>query len=229
MEFLSVIIPCFNHGKFLEECLQSINDNWLSIDKEVLVIDDCSTDDSFEVAEKLSCKFNFKLYKTDVNSKTSKVRNKGIRLSQGNLVVCLDADDKIPPNYFQDNYNNILMYNIDVSYNNSLMFGDINKEINWPEFNLDILRSSPFVHCSSMFKKSIFEAVNGFDENMLEGWEDYDYWLRVAKLGFKFKKCNSTFLYYRQKQNDGRDFKAKNNLESIKNYLRKKHQGFYLG
>lgn len=230
MDKLSIIIPCYNHGKYLQECLRSVQDNWLSIEREIIVVDDCSTDNSFDVVKSLSSIYNFKFYQTETNSKLSAVRNFGIKKSSGNLIVCLDSDDKLPPNYFQDNYNNILMYGVDVSYNNSLMFGSVNKEINWPEFNIELLKRSPFIHCASMYKKVIWEKSN-YDELMITGWEDYDFWLNAAKAGFKFKKCNSTYLYYRQGDSNFSQVHIGPNdkLEKIKKYLRNKHFGFYLG
>jgi len=231
MDKLSVIIPCYNHGKYLRECLQSVQDNWLSIEREVIVVDDCSTDDSFRIIKELSKEYDFKIIQTLKNSKLSAVRNLGIKNCDGELIVCLDADDKLPPNYFQENYNTILLYNVDVSYNNSMMFGSLDKEINWPEFDIDILRRRPFIHCTSIYKKDIWEKLGGYDESMINGWEDYDFWLRAAKEGFKFKKCNSTFLYYRQGSSHFSQVHSGENekLNKIRGYLRKKHQGFYLG
>jgi len=228
MDKLSVIIPCYNHGKYLREAIESLYDNWITIDMEVMVVDDCSTDDSFAIATELSKEFGFQLHKMKENSKPAKVRNWAIGKSTGNLIVCLDGDDKIPPNYLQENYNNIIMYGVDISYNNSTMFGTINTTIDWPEFDIEILRRSPFVHCTSMFKKEVWQKTGGFDELMVDGWEDYDFWLRVAREGFKFKKCNQTFLYYRQSEKS-RDNAAKQNLNEIKVYLQNKLKGFYLG
>lgn len=229
MDKLSIIIPCYNHGKYLQECLQSVQDNWLSIEREVIVVDDCSTDDSYYIATQLSNEFGFRLIQMEENSKPSKVRNTAIKMTEGNFIVCLDGDDKLPPNYLQENYNNMLMFGVDISYNNSKMFGSKNQEINWPEFNIDILRRTPFIHCTSMFRKVVWEKVGGFDETMVDGWEDYEFWLRVAKAGFKFKKCNQTFLYYRQRGNENRDVQAKSKLDSIRAYIRNKYKGFYLG
>jgi len=228
MDKISAIVPCFNHGKYLREAITSLYDNQTMIDFEVLIVDDCSTDDSFDVAKSLAKEFGCRLFQMRQNSKPAKVRNKAIELSSGNLIVCLDGDDKLPPNYLQENYNNIVNNSVDVSYNNSKMFGAIEQEIDWPEFNIEIMRRSPFVHCTSMFKKSVWESVGGFDEWMLDGWEDYDFWLRVAKAGFKFKKCLTTFLYYRQ-TGQNRDIQAKYKMSKIKSYMRNKHQGFYLG
>jgi len=225
---LSVIIPCFNHGKYLQEAIESLYNNWITIDMEVMVVDDCSTDDSYAIATKLSNEFGFSLRQMEKNSKPARVRNYAIEKCSGNLIVCLDGDDKLPPNYLQENYNNILLNKVDVSYNNSRMFGTMNGEIDWPEFNIDKLRISPFIHCTSMFKKEAWEKVKGFDESMVDGWEDYDFWLRVAKEEYKFKKCNQTFLYYRQ-TGQNRDAQAKFKIDKIKSYMRKKHTGFYLG
>jgi GT2 family glycosyltransferase len=83
-----------------------------------------------------------------------------------------------------------------------------------------------------MYKKIIWSTVSGYDESMIFGWEDYDFWLRAAKEGFNFKKCNSTFLYYRQGFSQFSQVHSNDNnikMQNIKNYLRQKHKGFYLG
>lgn len=225
---LTFITPCFNQGQYLEDCLQSINGNRTSLKYEIVVINDCSTDNTHDVILELSKKYKFRYLVNETNQKLPETRNIGLRNSESKYVICLDADDMIPPNYIEANYINLVTNGVDVSYNNSQCFGANNNLLTWPEFNLDYLRYGPFIHCAAMYRRELWEKTP-YDKNMVHGWEDYDFWLSAAKNGAKFKKCNRTQLYYRQKENS-MIVDTNSKLDNVvKPMLRVKHSGFYVG
>lgn len=226
---ISIIIPLYNHGKFLKECLDSIKKQKTNYIYEIIINDDCSTDNSYTIAKNLKDQYNFLLYQSPKNLKLAGCRNYAISKCNGDYIICLDPDDKIPENYIEANMRNIINYQIDVSYNNSKCFGDNNKLYNWPEFDENILRRSPFIHCTSMFKYEIWDYGNKFNESMLYGWEDYDFWLNACKNGYRFKKCNDTFLWYRQSSDSMTIKDTRKNQEKIIEQLRKNHPNYYLG
>jgi len=229
---LSFIVPLYNQGKYLEECLQSIVDNKdHGLEYEIIVVDDCSTDDSFSVANGLQEKFTFRLYKNKKNSKPAATRNFAISKSTGTFIICLDSDDKIPTNYISETHKHILKQNVDVIYADSQCFGANMKRYNWPRFSLERMQHTPFVNCSSLFKRNLWETIGGFKEDMIYGWEDYEFWLNASKNGFKFCKCDTTELFYRQKETEGvsETANAKDGQIKINQLLKKYHNGFYLG
>jgi glycosyltransferase involved in cell wall biosynthesis len=85
-----IIIPCYNHGKFIEYALQSVPKN-----VPVTVINDKSTDNSLEIILKLKNKFNFKLIDNEINLNMHGSLNKAISLSKNNLFIMLNADDAL--------------------------------------------------------------------------------------------------------------------------------------
>src|ERR1044071_7280152 len=90
--FVSVIIPCYNHAHFLRDAIESVLNQTYS-HYEILVVDDGSTDDSATVAEsysKVRCV-------RQANQGLSAARNRGIRESQSEYLVFLDADDRLLP------------------------------------------------------------------------------------------------------------------------------------
>lgn len=93
---VSLVIPVFNAGKYLAECLTSIQEQTFG-DFEVTVVDDGSTDNSLAIAESV-CKSDhrFKLMKPG-HSGVSKARNTGINLSRGKYIGFVDADDCLHP------------------------------------------------------------------------------------------------------------------------------------
>jgi glycosyltransferase involved in cell wall biosynthesis len=87
-----VIIPCYNHGRFLKPTLGSIPKGI-----PISVINDASTDDTQRIAEKLQKEFNFKLINNETNLNQFGSLNKAISLSCNNLFVILNADDIFMP------------------------------------------------------------------------------------------------------------------------------------
>lgn len=226
---ISVIIPCFNKEKYLEECIDSVILSDINTEFEIVIVDDCSKDNCFKIAESYTKQIDgIKLIKNKENVKQSASRNIGIKNSVGKFIVCLDADDKIPQNYLQAHYDNIKLINVDISYSNSQCFQGSSKNYNWPEFDVNILRRSPFINCSAMFKRIVWEKVGGFDESFIYGSEDYDFWLSAAKKGFKFSKCKKTCLQYRVIEDGITNTKNHENSDRIKKMLKKKYGDFYL-
>ena len=96
-QFLSIIIPVFNSSKFIEKCLISICSQ-LTKNTELILVDDCSTDQSLKILQKYSKLFKFiKLIKLKKNSGAANSRNVGIKASSGEYICFLDSDDKLIP------------------------------------------------------------------------------------------------------------------------------------
>lgn len=96
----SIIIPVYNNLKYIEKCIQSIIKQENSFyTYEILIIDDCSTDETFKLLKKLSSTFKkIKLFQTSVNSGPGAARNIGIKNSTGEWLLFLDSDDSLAHN-----------------------------------------------------------------------------------------------------------------------------------
>ncbi len=91
---VSIIITLFNYEEYVAECITScIEQTYENI--EIIVIDDCSTDRSYEVAEKF--KNHIRLFQTDENRGYSHAKNVGIREAEGEYICFIDADDLLVP------------------------------------------------------------------------------------------------------------------------------------
>ena len=104
---ISVIIPLYNAEKYIEQCLGSILDQTFQ-DYEVIVVDDCSTDNSVKVVEKIAPRFKgrLRLVKRDNNSGAAAIpRNIGLRLARGKYIAFTDNDDMFTRNAFEDMFN----------------------------------------------------------------------------------------------------------------------------
>jgi len=100
--FLSIVIPCYNVGKYLQRTLDSIKSQLRKLEYEIIIVDDGSIDNTLEVAEKgLAGVANFKII-TKENGGVSSARNVGLRYAIGEYLLFLDGDDVVLPDLFSN-------------------------------------------------------------------------------------------------------------------------------
>lgn len=115
---VSVIIPLYNAEKYVGECLDSLLEQTFQ-DFEVIVVDDCSTDNSAKIVESYAPKFNGRLTLTIMERNTGSgalPRNKGLSLSQGEYIQFFDADDMLTKTALEELYELAKEYDSDVIY-----------------------------------------------------------------------------------------------------------------
>lgn len=114
--YISIIIPVYNRRKQLECCLSSIAKNTLSQDKyEVIVVDDCSTDDTQEFIKNYKDISNYRYILRNTNSGTASIpRNEGIQNATGQYVYFIDSDDYITEHTLEDGLNFALENDSDI-------------------------------------------------------------------------------------------------------------------
>ncbi len=98
---VSVIIPIFNVEPYIEACLRSVTNQTMTEGVECILVDDCGTDKSMQLAEQFVETYQgnivFSVLHHDQNSGLSAARNTGIRAAQGEYIYFLDSDDEIVP------------------------------------------------------------------------------------------------------------------------------------
>lgn len=101
-EKISIVIPCYNVEKYVEKCIKSIMNQTYS-DLEVIVIDDKSTDGTYDVLLKLKKEYNdrFILLKNEKNSGLAYTRNFGVKKATGKYIGFIDSDDYVAPDYYE--------------------------------------------------------------------------------------------------------------------------------
>lgn len=115
---ISVVIPMFNAEKYIATCLESLLIQTLT-DFEVIVVDDCSTDNSVAVVENYRERFGgrLKILSTEKNSGSGGLpRNKGLKLSRGEYIFFVDADDFVTPTALAELYAHAKNFAADVVY-----------------------------------------------------------------------------------------------------------------
>ena len=95
---ISIIIPAYNSGKYIGDCLASVLSQTYS-NLEVIIIDDGSTDDTLSLIKKLAANDNRIKYVSQNNSGVSAARNRGLSIASGDYVSFLDSDDSLDSNF----------------------------------------------------------------------------------------------------------------------------------
>ena len=129
-EMISVIIPCYNVSKYISKCIESIlNQSYKKL--EIIMVDDCSTDDTCKVLEKYSLiDSRIKVLKNDNNMGAAYSRNRGFSESHGNFISFIDSDDYIDDNFYESMINKLLENNADVSVCDiKVFYEENNKEV----------------------------------------------------------------------------------------------------
>ena len=124
---ISVIVTVYNKEKYIKHCIESIENNTYK-DIELIIVEDCSTDNSMNIIQELIPKYNnITLIRNEVNSGAGYSRNVGIKASKGEWLSLIDADEWIDEEYFQT-YINRVEDDVDIIYG-SFKYYSNNKEI----------------------------------------------------------------------------------------------------
>lgn len=198
LPIVSIVIPCYNHGAFLEETLASIVSSSLKYKVEVIIVNDGSTDlNTLNVFKRIEENGYFVLHQ--VNQGLARARNNGIRLAKGKYILPLDSDNNVCSPYLNKAIAILeAKENIAVLYGNALFIGEV-KGIwkNKPLDKAEILLNNQIDACA-IFRKSTWEAVNGYSEDMpFMGLEDWNFWLKCIDKNFTFYFLNEVCFEYR--------------------------------
>ena len=200
---VSVIIPCYNYGRYLRDCVRSVAAQTFG-DFEIIIVNDGSTDNSLAVAKACAAEFSdleIKIIDQPNAGQPAISRNNGIAQARGEFIVALDADDWIAPSFLEE-----CVRTLDASQTLSVAFTDTvyhhangRVEVHpTGEFTVARLRQNNQLSCCSLFRKKVWETVGGIRTNV-RGYEDWDYWLAAAAAGFTGKRIAKPLFFYRAK------------------------------
>lgn len=195
---ISVYMPTFNRSQMLQRAVASV----LAQDYpnfELLIVDDCSSDDTWEVLNKLYADNNrIRLFRQDKGQGACAARNLAIKAAAGDFVTGIDDDDEFLPNRLSS-----MMASYDDQYSCICTsyfwdYGSVRKQL-YPEQKIVRLPELLDAHCLSnqaLVRKSRMLAQGGFDEQ-LAAFQDYDMWLRmVAAYGPALRLSEATYVVH---------------------------------
>jgi len=156
---ISVIIPVYNSDIFLKRCLESIISQTLA-SLEIICIDDCSTDNSFNILTEYSKKDNrIKVFKNSKNIGQGLTRNRGIDLAKGEYIAFVDSDDWIESDMYESLYGQTINKKYDLVCCNLIY--------DFPNGDSEVIRmpSSEKITQNFMIKESISPTIKLFSPN----------------------------------------------------------------
>jgi glycosyltransferase involved in cell wall biosynthesis len=196
---ISVIIPCYNLGIYLDEAVQSVLAQTMH-DLEIIIVDDGSTD-------KATCALlnNFNRPKSRLfrqkNRGLAAARNEGIRQSMGRYICCLDADDRLRPKFLEKAFT-VLDTQPDIGFVTGYfqMFGERTDVFRYqtcafPEMLVYNQAVEP-----SLFRREAWERAGGYCETFTSsGIEDWDLWITILELGYRAEVIPEIVWDYRMR------------------------------
>ena len=201
MPKVSVIIPCYNLGQYLDEAVDSVLKQTYQ-DFEIIIINDGSSDECTNTLLKSYSRPKTTVYHTK-NQGLPATRNYGIERASGEYICCLDADDKYHPEYLEKTvpiFDNDSKEEYGIVSTWVEVFGG--KEFIWEINDYDpilLFEGNP-LHVASLFRKKIWEKVGGYKTN-LEGYQDWDFWINIISRKYKWFVVKEILFFYRDRKN----------------------------
>ena len=211
---VSIIVPIYNVSKYIEQCLNSLINQTLH-NIEIILVDDCGSDDSISKAEQFAHEDKrLKIIHNQGNQGLSESRNHGLKYAKGEYVAFLDSDDFVDIEYYQMLYNAAKNYDADIAYSDVAFYyseNNINYNgwfherlfLNKPELIISIDdRKSIICSCccwNKLYRRKFVEKYNFCFPKRLY-IEDIPYTIFSVMLANKLVGVNDVNVFYRQRQ-----------------------------
>ena len=223
---ISIVIPCYNDAQYIEQAVDSALNQTYPY-KEVIVVDDGSNRRTKAVLKKLEPTIA-KLI-TQENQGQSKARNVGIKAAKGEFIVTLDSDDFFEPTFCEKA---IEIFELKgevkiVSCHTHFLYKDKRSEtFEMMGGDLSSFLCKNYALGSSMFRKSDWSCCGGYDEKMTQGYEDWEFYIRLLKNGGNAEILQE-YLYNYRKRSNTTTGKANKKKYKLLAYIYFKHQELY--
>jgi glycosyltransferase involved in cell wall biosynthesis len=206
---VSVVITLYNYAAYIHKCLDSVcasDASGLPDGFEILVINDCSTDNSAQLVRDYFDKHSdipISLVNKQFNTGLADSRNLGLKLARAPYVFILDADNWIHfdciTRLYQAIQGSAAAYGMIRRFNH-----DSGEEVNLisnREWNVYELVCCPYIDAMAMFDRQILLSLSGYSSELIHygwfGWEDYDLWLKLAQSGHECRFVPEVLSEYR--------------------------------
>ena len=218
MELVSILVPCYNHEKYIDDCMSSLCAQTYP-EIELIIVDDCSKDGSYKKLqtwlEKLEKRFTaVSLDKNEINQGVTKNLNRMLEKAKGTYIKILASDDMLVPTAIENfvtfaerNQSDIIFSNVSlVKENAHYPLSDLDTHIlfyqktpPYGEKLTGIICGDNYIPAPGVFiPKKTYDQYGVFDEKYI--LEDFEYWLRVSVRG-TFGYLDKVTALYRQNDN----------------------------
>lgn len=183
---VSIIVTTYNGGHFLTNALRSCLAQ--DVDKEIVVVDDCSTMHIPAVVHDfMYANKETQFIRNKSNLWLSETLNTGFRASRGEWVICLDEDDWFYPNALSSLL--ALSDNADIVYGSLMQDGRIAIPAPQP-FSIELFKNCNPLWATSLTRRTVWESIGGYLTKNKAFYQDWNFWARACKAGFRFKRSD---------------------------------------
>ncbi len=224
---VSIIVPCYKQAHYLSDALDSVlaqtYSNW-----ECIIVNDGSPDQTDEVVKPYLIKDSRFKYIKQANNGLPAARNTGIRNSCGLYILPLDGDDIIEPTYLEKAINWFENHpETKLVYCRARLFGSINSSWNLDDYDYDKFIWCNCIFCSSVYKREDYDKTNGYNTNMVHGFEDWDFWLSLLSKNDIVHRLDDVLFSYRIKKESMSTSLNQNHLDQMYIQLYRNHPDIY--
>lgn len=223
---VSVIIPCYNAVKYVEETLQSVTSQTFK-NIEIIAVDDGSTDNTFSIINNYKLKDNRLITIQIQNGGSSKARMAGAKLAKGEYLLFLDSDDKILPTYIEKCLS-IADKGYDIVYTEARYFDRKTGTYDIPKYQLLDFLCSNCITITSIIRKKLFDNVGGYDLDIMQ-MEDWECYINLIEHGARVYQIAEELFLYRKREDCSSKSDSATNDDMEKSFLAiyTKHYEFY--
>jgi glycosyltransferase involved in cell wall biosynthesis len=197
---VSVVIPCFNHGRLLRQCVDSVRAQSYP-EVEMIVVDDGSTDgDTTSYLGELNADERVEVLRMRCNRGPSAARNLGISHATGRYLLPVDADNLLLPDAIERLVTQLQGAGEEVGfiYQNCQYFGNREDYFEPPAYNPWLLTRQNYIDTCSLIDREVFDVGCAYAEDIVFGHEDWDFFLQLAGHGIRGEPARGKTLLYRK-------------------------------
>lgn len=193
---VSVIIPCYNYGRFLPDAIASLIGGKSSLGVvppqtfqsfEIIIVDDVSTDNSAKIAAGLADEWKaIRFIQREKNGGTPEANNTGIEAARGKYITILSADDMRESTSLEMLYREQIANQHSLIYDDIMHFQDGRRLKAWEmlDYDFERLLYKNHIHAGIMFPRSAWVEVKGYPDLMRQGREDWAFNVLLGLHGY---------------------------------------------
>jgi glycosyltransferase involved in cell wall biosynthesis len=198
---VTVVIPLYNYAHYVTEALNSVYGQTLKV-LDLIIVDDQSNDESLSVAlewaRRNAGRFNrIQVLRNRVNSGLGLTRNTGFEAAETPFVLPLDADNRLLPECCEACLQEIRKSNAAFAYPTIRQFGNSMHLMGTSQYWPQRLAGGNYIDAMALISKSAWVQAGGYDRMVHNGWEDYDFWCRLAERGLFGHSVDRVLAEYR--------------------------------
>lgn len=225
---VSVMIPCYGQAQYLPDAVASVVGQTFT-DWEVIIVDDGSPDQTSDVAVALIREYadrRIRLVQQE-NGGIAAARNTGVSVSKGRYLLPLDADDGLDRRMLWECVR-VLDQDptVAIVYTDLQQYGEGSDLIRAADFDPVVIPEANQLNYCSLYRREVWEAVGGYNPNMVLGYEDWDFWVGAVAHGYRAVRIGEPLFHYRIRAGS-RDVGAREHDAELRQQIRRNHPGLY--